>query len=301
MISICIPIYNFNVTELVKTLSYQSKRLNCPSEIILIDDCSDIAYKKINESICSNENYIQLDKNIGRAAIRNRFLEYAKYEHLLFLDCDMVVPSDNFLIRYVESIRTHPNNLICGGKKYLDSPPKERTEMLRWKYGVKRECKSCEERSLNPNKSFITSNFVIPKNILNTIRFDERLSEYGHEDTLFGYELKKRSFKIIHIDNPVLSVDLINNFDYISNTEKAIGNLIKIIEFTNYDKDFIEDVKLLRLYYKLYKVRKLIAILFILFKPFIKYTLSKGFVNLYVFDFYKFGILTLKMNAYLKL
>lgn len=297
MISICIPIYNFNVIELVKTLSAQSKRLDCPTEIILIDDCSEIAYKKVNESICSKENYIQLEKNIGRAAIRNHFLEFAKYEYLLFLDCDMIVPSDDFLIRYVESIRVHPNNLICGGKKYLHFPPKERTKMLRWKYGSKRECKSSDERSLNPNKSFITSNFVIPRRIFDVISFDERLNEYGHEDTLFGFELKKRNFNIIHIDNPVMSEDLVNNIEYISNTEKAICNLTHILEFTNYDKDFIKDVKLLRIYYKLYKVRKLTAIIFVLFKPLIKYTLSKGFVNLYVFDFYKLGTLTLKMKT----
>ena len=117
----------------------------------------------------------------------------------------------------------------------------------------------------------MTSNFVIPKSIFNTISFDERLSEYGHEDTLFGYELKKRNFKIIHIDNPVLSVDLINNIDYISNTEKAIDNLIHILKFTNYDKGFIEDVKLLHTYYKLYKVRKFTEIIFVMFKPLIKY------------------------------
>ena len=296
MISICIPIYNFNVTELVKTLSDQSKQLDCPSEIILIDDCSKMTFRKANIDICSKEIYIQLDKNIGRAAIRNRFLDYANYKHLLFLDCDVVVLSNDFLIKYVETIKTHPNNLICGGKKYLDSPPKEKAKMLRWKYGVTRECKSNEERSVNPNKSFITSNFVIPRSIFDTIKFDERLSEYGHEDTLFGYELKKRNFKIIHIDNPVLSEDLVNNIDYISNTEKAIGNLVQILEIVNYNKEFIEDVKLLHMYYKLYKVRKFTEIIFLLFKPLIKYTLTKGYVNLYVFDFYKLGTLTLKMK-----
>ena len=119
MISICIPIYNFNVTELVKTLSAQLKDLNCPSEIILIDDCSDISFKKANENICSKENYIQLDKNIGRAAIRNRFLEYAKYEYLLFLDCDMVVHSNNFLDKYFNAINECNNKVICGGLIYL--------------------------------------------------------------------------------------------------------------------------------------------------------------------------------------
>lgn len=296
MISICIPIFNFNVTELVKTLSDQSKRLDCPSEIILIDDCSDVSFKEVNENICSKENYIQLEKNIGRAAIRNRFLEYAKYEHLLFLDCDMVVRSNNFLEKYYNTINESNNKIICGGLMYLNSPPK-RTALLRWKYGVKKESRTCIERNKNPHKSFMASNFVIPKSILHTIRFDERLSEYGHEDTLFGYELKKRNFKIIHIDNPVLSEYVISNIDYISKTEKAIGNLTHILKFNNYDKGFIEDVKLLHIYYKLYKVRKFTAIIFVVFKPLIKYALAKGYVNLYMFDFYKLGTLTIKMKT----
>jgi glycosyltransferase involved in cell wall biosynthesis len=296
MISICIPIYNFNVSELVKTLSAQLKHLNCPSEIILIDDCSEISFKKANENICSKENYIQLDKNMGRAAIRNRFLKYAKYEHLLFLDCDMVVNSNDFLEKYYNAIIESNTKVICGGLIYQNSPPK-RTELLRWKYGIKKESRTFKERNQNPHKSFMTSNFIIPKSIFDTIRFDERLNEYGHEDTLFGYELKKRNFKIIHIGNPVLSKDIINNIDYISNTEKAIGNLIYILQFTNYDKGFIEDVKLLHIYYKFYKVRKFTSIIFVLFKPLIKYALTRGYVSLYVFDFYKLGTLTLKMKT----
>jgi glycosyltransferase involved in cell wall biosynthesis len=295
MISVCIPIYNFNVTELVKTLSSQLKLLEIPSEIILIDDCSDNSFKKANLSICEKEVYIQLEKNIGRAAIRNRFLEYAKYEYLLFLDCDLVVPSNDFLDSYIDAINKNPNQLISGGLKYQDFPPK-RDKMLRWKYGIKRESIAYEIRRQNSNKSFLTSNFVISRILFETVKFDERLAEYGHEDTLFGFELKNRNINIVHIDNPILSVDLVNNKKYISNTEKAVCNLIHILEFVNYDKNFIKDVTLLRMYFKWYKMRKIIMILFFIFKPIIKYSLAKGFVNLYAFDFYKLGILTLKMN-----
>ena len=296
MISVCIPIYNFDVTQLVKTLVGHMKLLDVPSEIILVDDCSETFFKEVNECVCSKQTYIKLEKNIGRAAIRNRFLDYAKYNHLLFLDCDMVVPSDCFLSKYLVAIKEHPNNVICGGLKYQEKPPL-RTQRLRWKYGINRESKKVEERNQNPNKSFMSSNFVIEKNILATIRFDERLVEYGHEDTLLGFELKKRNMTNVHIDNPVLSVDLVDNKDFISNNEKAVMNLIQILEFIGYDKDFIEDITLLRTYYKWYNFRKLILGLFFVLRPIIKFTLSKGYVNLWAFDFFKLGILTLKMNS----
>ena len=87
-----------------------------------------------------------------------------------------------------------------------------------------------------------------------------------------------------------------DNAKYISDTEKAISNLIQILKFINYDEVFIQDVALLQIYYKFFKFRKLILLVFIIFKPIIKFLLSKGFVNLYLFDFYKLGTLALKMN-----
>lgn len=57
MISICIPVYNFNVNDLVKQLSFQLELLDVISEIILIDDCSDSSFKKVNERICKRSLY----------------------------------------------------------------------------------------------------------------------------------------------------------------------------------------------------------------------------------------------------
>jgi len=56
-------------------------------------------FKKINENVCRKEIYIQLDNNIGRAKIRNLFLKYAKYDYLLFLDCDTFIISDDFVAK----------------------------------------------------------------------------------------------------------------------------------------------------------------------------------------------------------
>jgi hypothetical protein len=295
MISICIPIYDFNVTGLVSTLSLQSKSVDVPVEIILIDDGSNMEFREVNENVCKHHVYIPLNNNIGRAAIRNLFLNYAKYPYLLFLDCDVIIHSDDFLSNYIESIQIESNQIAYGGRIYSMSPP-ERNQMLRWKYGVKKESKPVIYRNQNPNKSFMTNNFIIEKELFDTIKFDERLVGYGHEDTLFGFELKKRNIKIIHIDNPVMDGDLEENGDYLQSNEKAISNLIRILEITNYDKDFINDVALLRIYYKLYGVRTLIKIVFIILKPILKWSLSSGYLNLYIFDFYKLGTLAAKMD-----
>ncbi|MGQ1947566.1 glycosyltransferase family 2 protein [Geofilum sp. OHC36d9] len=295
MISICIPVYNYIIVDLIKKLSSLSEKANVPCEIILIDDCSENSYKTINESVSAKTTYIRLGKNIGRAAIRNQFLKYARYDHLLFLDCDVVITSDDFLDKYIDALKQHPNQLICGGREYPVLPPPKH-QILRWQYGIHKESKTYVERQKNPYRSFMTNNFVIHKKILETTPFDERLKGYGHEDTLFGFELKKRGIGIIHIDNPVVNGDLENNDKYISQTENAILNLTHILKMVNYDKSLIEDITLLRVYYKLYNIRNLIKALFILTKPIIKYTLLNGYVNLYLFDFYKLGTLTTYMK-----
>ncbi|MCD6179564.1 MAG: glycosyltransferase family 2 protein [Bacteroidales bacterium] len=292
MISICIPIYNFNVSPLLDELSMQMEKAEASVELILIDDCSSSEYKELNKSVCNKHRYIELEENIGRAKIRNLFLDHAQYDHLLFLDCDSLIPNKTFLSNYLKAIKKGESSIICGGRIY-DSAKPDSNKLLRWKYGIERESLSYEERKQQPNKSFMTNNFLISKQLLQEIKFDERLSEYGHEDTLFGFELKKKGIEINHIENPVLNGHLENNAEYLKKTEKSIHNLIAILDYVNYDPDFIQDVSLLN-FYSNPSTKKLIPFIKIFFpflKPFIKFFLINGFISIRLFSFYKLGIL----------
>jgi len=296
MISICIPVFNFKIDELVRKLNIQAHRLEVPSEIILIDDGSEKFYQEYNKKSCKQVKYIQLEKNIGRASIRNMFLKYASFDYLIFLDCDSVIIRDDFLVQYLDAIQKHPEGVICGGRIYDDKPP-ARNQRLRWKYGKKRESKPVIQRLKNPNVSFMTNNFAIHRKILEENEFDERLVKYGYEDTLFAHKLKKRHMKIVHIDNPILNGHLEKNAVFLQNTEKAMANLVFILKQHNYDKKLIEDITVLRIFYKLFNLRKFISFSFIMGKPFIKFLLSKGYANLLLFDFYKLGILSQKFES----
>ena len=81
MISVCIPIFNCDVNSLVNELSLQFKSFNIPGEIILIDDCSDENYKKLNRFKGDNISYYELKENIGRSKIINLFLKYTYMYH----------------------------------------------------------------------------------------------------------------------------------------------------------------------------------------------------------------------------
>lgn len=295
MISICIPIYNFKVAKLVTSLTKQAKKATIAVEIILIDDCSDDSFKKENASICAQHKYIELEKNIGRAAIRNLFLQYATYEYLLFLDCDSYIISNDFIKKYIASITSPEFSIVCGGRVYPQKLP-SKNQILRWKYGIKKESKSVTERSRYPNKSFMTNNFLIQKELFEQIKFDERLQQYGHEDTLFGHKLKKQKISITHIDNPVLNGDLETNHLFIEKTEQSIENLVKIVDYRNNDQSLINDITLLKQYFKLRKLIWLVNLIFFLIKPLIKRNLNSKNPSLILFDFYKLGTLSKMMK-----
>lgn len=288
MISICIPVYNFNITSLINELSNQINSLNIQCEIIVIDDCSD-NFKKINEIECKKHTYLELPENIGRARIRNLFCKYAKYQYLLFLDCDCLIKTSSFLSNYIEIIKEQPS-VVCGGRIYETIRPK-REKLLRWKYGILRENQSCSVRRKSPNKSFMTNNFLISKKVFEENKFDERIVKYGHEDTLFGFSLKKKNIEITHIDNPVINGDIELNREYLNKTKEGIINLVNILNFTKYDKDLIDDITILRFYDKVKKIEKIVNLSFIIFKPLIVFLLTRGYFNLYLFDYYKLGIL----------
>jgi len=209
---------------------------------------------------------------------------------MLFLDCDSFVMRDDFLQTYVDAIKDVPGGVICGGREYEPTCPSKQ-QRLRWKYGIKKESKSVEERKRYAYRSFMTNNFVVNKEILQRVRFDERLSGYGHEDTLFGLAMQKQSIPLMHIDNPILNGHMETNSEYLQHTAVAIENLVKILGYSFGDRELIEDVSLLRVFYRLHKFRWLIWFSFFVTRSFMHYVLSKGYAFLWLFDFYKLGLL----------
>lgn len=269
----------------------QVKLLTEPCEIICIDDASKKYYQTENRKAAKEIIYIQLPENVGRSRIRNLFLQCAKYENLLFLDCDSIIIKTDFLLKYIRYINQNKStHVLCGGRIYSKKIPVKKYR-LRWLYGTKRESMNADDRNRKPNASFMTNNFIISKKVLLQTLFDERITTYGHEDTLFGFRLQKANIIVHHINNPVLNGHLETNEEYLVKTQQAVINLTHILAYVNYDKTFINDVSLLRFYYKIKYLQRPIASLFFLCQFILRFLLSKGFVSLALFNFYKLGIL----------
>ena len=191
MISILIPIYQYNVRPLVQELHQQATQFSIPFEILLMDDCSSSEFQQLNQNLSgmTNVRYEELSQKIGRSKIRNLLATKAKYDNLIFLDCDGLPTSNQYLNNYMKCLN---HDVDCGGRVY-QTQPNNAAFQLHWKYGNKREVKSAVDRSIIPNQSFMTNNFMIKKEILTQIPFNESISKYGHEDTLFGYDLSEHN------------------------------------------------------------------------------------------------------------
>jgi len=290
MLSICVPVYNFKVVPLVKTLEEQATEAGIVFEIIVIDDCSTIDNKLFNNELASIKSvlYLELERNIGRSAIRNLFLKYTKFTHLLFLDCDSQISENQYLANYIKYMNNE-EKVICGGRIYPNKQKNDRLYYLRWKYGVYRECIPAEKRGKNPYQSFMTNNFVIHRNVLEKIKFDEKLTGYGHEDSLFGFRLMQHKIPVLHIQNPVLHdyTETVNEFLY--KTKQGLENLHFIHSSMQLGADFNAMIRLLKVYTKIKKnfLHIPIFIFSILLNPFIVAFFKFGVVSLSAFDFYK--------------
>ena len=291
MISILIPTYNYNVFPLVENLYNQCEKANINYEIIVLDDSSnDKEIVRENSEINSLKNcfFQVLPENIGRSKIRNLLAEKAKYNWLLFLDADTFPSNSDFIKQYLTTF-SNENPVVFGGIQY----PKKTFEnlSLRYKYGTERESISLQKRIINPYSSFITMGFAIKKKAFEKIKFNENLVGYGYEDSVFGFELQKKNIPLLHIDNPVIHLNLETNEDFIKKSELALQNLLNFYEDGIIDDD---SVKILKTYLKLKKLNLLFIAkwLFKVFKKKMLKNLNSSNPSLFFFDLYRLGYLS---------
>ena len=245
MLSVLLPVYNWQIVPLVTELHKQCAVLNIDYEIICIDDCS-TNFKQENKQVAESLTitYIELTENIGRSKTRNLLAEKAKFENLLFLDCDIAI-GESFMVNYLSFLNT--NKVICGGLQYQTEIPKA-DKLLRWKYGNKHEVKPLKVRNRKPYLSFKSCNFLIPKSVFEQVKFNEHFTSYGHEDTLFASTLEQKKVELLHINNPIIHLGIDNASDFLNKTRQAIQNLLR-------HKIHYQNIKLLKFVRKLEKLK----------------------------------------------
>ncbi len=247
MLSILIPVYAEPVTQLVSELVRQGRALEIPFEIIVLDDGSTEAVKIENQPIGEIEEvtYENLPQNLGRSAIRNALGARAKFPYLLFLDCDSHPEREDFLENYVEQLAS--NTVLVGGTAYAMVAPKGKE--LHWLIGSQREVVAADQRARDPHHGFSSFNFVVPNEVFKKIKFDDGISGYGHEDTLYGWSLKKEGVEVRHLENRLLHLGLDDPTIFLEKRKTAIRNLVILQK--NYA---MMDTRLLRTHKRLSRI-----------------------------------------------
>jgi glycosyltransferase involved in cell wall biosynthesis len=301
MLSILIPIYNFSIVELVREIHRQAIGSGVIFEILCVDDGSGLSYREENRIVSQwkNVRYEELTENTGRARIRNRMSRMARFPWLLFLDCDSRIVRRDYIISYIA--RCEKEAVICGGRTYADERPENPAYYLRWYYGRRREQKSAASRSHRPWNSFMTNNFAIARSIFDRVSFDESIDKYGHEDTFFGFELRRTGIPIIHIDNPLVHEGLETNAEFIEKTGEGVHNLTMLMHRkTEYRKEMIAGIKLIRHFswLKRFHLMRLYDHIFNRIKKQMHANLMGRNPSLLLFDMYKLGMMTENERTY---
>ena len=304
MLSILIPTYNTNLHPLVSELQAQLVENQIEYEIIIADDASsDMSVRYHNSLLAEQEHvqYIQYEQNIGRSKIRNSLADAAKYPTLLFMDCDARVKSNDYISNYIRFLQE--NNLlgtdfvVLGGLSYREMRP-EKTKLLRYRYGIKREVRPAYERNHDPYRAFTPFNMLISKSVFKKCRFEESLKQYGYEDTFFGIELKKCGIPVYHIDNELYHEGIDTNELLLNKVAAGVANLVNLQSHNKLDDKFMEVSTLLSTYQRLKKTltgRFTLSLLDKIRQPL--RNISSTYNSLVFLDLYKLAVMHNLMNS----
>ena len=286
MLSILIPVYNYDITELLKKLYVQASALNTVFEIIIIDDKSKPEYVEKNKTQANSLNFkfIENKRNLGRTQSRKLLADISVYDNLLFLDSDVLPASDEFLENYIQVIDKAP--VIFGGYAYSENSYSEKNSLRYW-YGKSREEKTAFQRNLSPYGSIFSGNLLIDKTVFLENNYQENNNLYGL-DNLFAYNLYISKVPVIHIDNPIYHLGLENNEIFFKKCLESVDIRKKLLA----DKPDIEKVNSLLKHYKNLRKYHLTAIVtfgFKLTQPLLKKLIFNKKPNLLSLDLYRLG------------
>ena len=198
LFSVVVPTYN-RCSILQKTLAALFEQTLEPAlfEVIVIDDGSTDGTAQLLRSLVDSApvslTYEQ-QENSGPAAARNRAIELAQGEHLLFIDDD-IVAEHTLLQEHLRCHRLHPalNEAVLGNVIPAPWIP----DTYRTRYWVSR-WGEIADRDVVDWSYFATGNISLKRRFLldEGLFFDEQLRRYS--DPELGYRAAQRGLRIFY-------------------------------------------------------------------------------------------------------
>ncbi len=121
ILSVVVPVYNAAQTleRCLKSIEYQTFK---EYELLLIDDGSIDNSGKLCDAYAQSHDNVQVihQENKGASEARNRGIELAKGQYLIFIDCDDEVECDEFAV-YMDAAINSQADVIVGGLTLIET------------------------------------------------------------------------------------------------------------------------------------------------------------------------------------
>ena len=209
-LTICVPCWKDSADAMIAMLVRMEDARS--ATLILYDDGSadDAMSRKLAHHIARFPGPAPLvtsHENMGRAHARNRLMELAETDWILFLDADMRPDDEHFIARYLEAINNSDGPaLIAGGFSLRHVRPTAETALHAAQSNAS-EIVDAKTRAREPGRYVFTSNILVHKQVMADVSFDDGFTGWGWEDVDWGLNVAGK-FPVIHIDNPASHLGL---------------------------------------------------------------------------------------------
>ena len=218
MLSICIPTYNTDCSELLDILEEQIAQLEETVEVLVCDDFSTDDVRK-NQEACERNgfSFFENQSNLGSISTRIKLAKNSSFNWLLFIDADMLPKTDEYVIKYTNFVTFNNADVAIGGCCYANEI---KPFSLRLRYGRNREEISAEKRQLNPYNSILFGNILMKKELFSEVFNDFQDNAYG-EDIYLSSSLKSLNKDVVHLPNETYHLGLENNREFVKKIQKS--------------------------------------------------------------------------------
>lgn len=250
VLSVLIPYYHDDASPLLADLLAQAPD-DKSVEILIYDDGT--GDPEINAGLVATAKNANKPvalffarENKGRSAARNHLTDNARADWVLFLDADMRPVSDQFLMAYLEQIKSAKADIVFGGFTVPSEYQSSDTELHR-AFSETSDCLSAEMRMRKGPQYVASSNLCVRKTVLAAEPFDIGFSGWGWEDSEWAARVAK-TYTLTHADIPALHLGLESTETLLSRFKSSGPNYIR---FTDAHPELAQSLTLYKMSHRL--------------------------------------------------
>ena len=255
-LSVVVPFFNTSPRTLLAHLARCRVPAEATVEVLFADDGS-ADPKHWGELSAAAEavglpcSVLVLASNRGRSRVRNLLAATARGDYVLFVDCDMRLPSTEFLAAYLTVAASGTADVAYGGFRMAphvvppddlmpavepdrvtvgeEAPAPRRRDGLHAYFGRRANCLATDTRRSDPERHTFTNNLLVRRSVALAHPFDEGFRGWGWEDVEWALTVAEHR-PIVQVDNPVVDPANDRAEQIVRKFEESIGNFRRLAE-----------------------------------------------------------------------